>query len=87
MSRQRTIIRHYGPVVIQPDYIISSRIDHRFHSQRHTGLQKNAFSSSGEVGHLRILMQMSSDSMTYQVSYYPIAETFGIFLDSCGNII
>ena len=87
MSRQGTIFCYNSPFIIQPTDAWTTNIDHRLHSQGHSGLQSDAFSSSGKIRHFRVLVEMLSNSMTYQVTDYSVSEFFCIRLDSGRNII
>ena len=76
-----------GPVIVHPDYIRCTCIDHRLDRQCHARLQKDPLSLRCEVRDLRIFMKVGTNSMSNQLADNAIAEFLGICLDCRGDVI
>ena len=87
VSGQGMICCNNGPVIVHPDYIRCTCIDHRLDRQCHARLQKDPLSLRCEVRDLRIFMKVGTNSMSNQLADNAIAEFLGICLDCRGDVI
>ena len=86
MSSRTPVTRTDTPAVrLKVDVALTHR-NHGLDSDTHTRLEHYAVTSAPIVGHLWVLMHLTTYAVTGQLTYYAVARRFAEFLNSAADV-